>query len=170
MLIRYGYLRRIKSLFDSLYLTPKVQSIHLQTKRKNDQEIEPRIKKQYKKQIKTIDIHSTDDLKDVEFYFEKGVFSSFDQPKWKTISSFYLPIFGVGLRKVRPYYYKYQAFAKGRWMGRSLIEVFATEFRDQSRAYYVCIVSIAHAGVNMPLVAGFNIYPFVRNMLLARAS
>jgi hypothetical protein len=78
MLIRYGYLRRIKPLFDSPYLITKVQTIHLQTKRKNDQEIEPRIKKQYKKQIKTIDIHSTDDLKDVEFYFEKGVFRSID--------------------------------------------------------------------------------------------
>lgn len=78
MLIRYGYLRRIKSFFDSPYLITKVQNIHLQTKRKNDQEIEPRIKKQYKKQIKTIDIHSTDDLKDVEFYFEKGVLSSID--------------------------------------------------------------------------------------------
>ena len=78
MLIRYGYLSRIKSLFDSPYLITKVQNIHLQTKRKSDQEIEPRIKKQYKKQIKTIDIHSTDDLKDVEFYFEKGVFSSID--------------------------------------------------------------------------------------------
>jgi hypothetical protein len=73
MLIRYGYLPRIRSLFESPYLIPKVQNVHLQTKRKSDQEVEPRIKKQYKKQIKTIDIHSTDDLNDIEFYFEKGL-------------------------------------------------------------------------------------------------
>lgn len=77
---------------------------------------------------------------------------------------------GVGLRKVRPYYYKYQAFAKGRWMGRSLIEVFSTEFRDQTRVYYVCTILNANAGVNMLAVTGFNIYPLVRNMLLAKVS
>ncbi|KAH8551596.1 hypothetical protein BGW37DRAFT_513344 [Umbelopsis sp. PMI_123] len=112
MLIRYGYLPRIRTLFEVPSLISTIQNIHIQSKRKNEQVLEQPIKKQYKKQIKTIDIHSTDDLNDVEYYFEKG------------------------LRKVRPYYYKYQAFAKGRWMGRSILDVFSTEFRDQTKVYY----------------------------------
>ncbi|CAI4062686.1 hypothetical protein SKDZ_07G4120 [Saccharomyces kudriavzevii ZP591] len=42
-----------------------------------------------------------------------------------------------GLRKVRPYYNKRSAFVKGRWLGKSLIDVLATEFRLRSRAYYL---------------------------------
>jgi len=42
-----------------------------------------------------------------------------------------------GLRKVIPYDFCYKAFAKGRWIGRSILDVFVTEFRDQSAFYYV---------------------------------
>jgi tRNA pseudouridine synthase 9 len=41
------------------------------------------------------------------------------------------------LRKVRPYYYKFATFAKGRWIGRTLLEIFVREFRDRPRDYYV---------------------------------
>jgi hypothetical protein len=41
------------------------------------------------------------------------------------------------MRKVKPYYFEYKSFAKGRWLGRSLLEVFSSEFRDRSEDYYV---------------------------------
>lgn len=44
--------------------------------------------------------------------------------------------FEGGLRKVRPYYFDFQTYCKGRWVGRSLLHVFSTEFRAQPLAYY----------------------------------
>ncbi|XP_021258118.1 RNA pseudouridylate synthase domain-containing protein 2 [Numida meleagris] len=44
--------------------------------------------------------------------------------------------FEGGLRKVRPYYYDFRTYCKGRWVGRSLLHVFSTEFRAQPLAYY----------------------------------
>lgn len=41
------------------------------------------------------------------------------------------------MRKVKPYYFEYKSFAKGRWFGRTLLEVFSSEFRDRSEDYYV---------------------------------
>ncbi|CAG8436998.1 10492_t:CDS:2 [Ambispora gerdemannii] len=41
-----------------------------------------------------------------------------------------------GLRKVKPYYFEFQTYAKGRWIGKSISNVFCTEFRDQSPEYY----------------------------------
>ncbi|XP_059704742.1 pseudouridylate synthase RPUSD2 [Haemorhous mexicanus] len=44
--------------------------------------------------------------------------------------------FEGGLRKVRPYYFDFRTYCKGRWVGRSLLHVFGTEFRAQPLAYY----------------------------------
>lgn len=44
--------------------------------------------------------------------------------------------FEGGLRKVRPYYFDFRTYCKGRWVGRSLLDVFSTEFRAQPLAYY----------------------------------
>ncbi|KAI7871871.1 pseudouridine synthase [Spinellus fusiger] len=41
-----------------------------------------------------------------------------------------------GLRKIKPYFFQYQAYAKGRWLGRTLLNVFSEEFRDRSEEYY----------------------------------
>ncbi|KAK9680810.1 DRAP deaminase [Basidiobolus ranarum] len=41
-----------------------------------------------------------------------------------------------GLRKIKPYFFKHQTFAKGRWVGRSILDVFSHEFRDRSAEYY----------------------------------
>ncbi|CAG8842848.1 8190_t:CDS:2, partial [Racocetra persica] len=41
-----------------------------------------------------------------------------------------------GLRKVKPYYYEHRTFAKGRWLGHKVLDVFSTEFRDRSSEYY----------------------------------
>ncbi|KAF9897420.1 hypothetical protein BX616_005636, partial [Lobosporangium transversale] len=44
--------------------------------------------------------------------------------------------YSTDLRKIKPYFFKYQTFAKGRWLGRPLIEVFNTEFRDRDNDFY----------------------------------
>ncbi|XP_009896759.2 pseudouridylate synthase RPUSD2 [Dryobates pubescens] len=44
--------------------------------------------------------------------------------------------FEGGLRKVRPYYFDFRTYCKGRWVGRSLLDVFSTEFRAQPIDYY----------------------------------
>uniref|UniRef100_A0A8C6U2H2 Pseudouridylate synthase RPUSD2 n=1 Tax=Neogobius melanostomus TaxID=47308 RepID=A0A8C6U2H2_9GOBI len=44
--------------------------------------------------------------------------------------------FENGLRKVHPYYYDFKTYCKGRWIGKSLMEVFKSEFRSESIEYY----------------------------------
>uniref|UniRef100_UPI0037E92E11 pseudouridylate synthase RPUSD2 n=1 Tax=Semicossyphus pulcher TaxID=241346 RepID=UPI0037E92E11 len=44
--------------------------------------------------------------------------------------------FEGGLRKVRPYYFDFKTYCKGRWIGKSLLEVFESEFRAESVEYY----------------------------------
>lgn len=42
-----------------------------------------------------------------------------------------------GLKKIPAYWYPYTTMAKGRWLGREILEVVSTEFRDRSVEYYV---------------------------------
>lgn len=44
--------------------------------------------------------------------------------------------FEGGLRKVYPYYFDFKTYCKGRWIGKSLLEVFESEFRAESIDYY----------------------------------
>ncbi|KAK2826033.1 hypothetical protein Q5P01_020247 [Channa striata] len=44
--------------------------------------------------------------------------------------------FEGGLRKVHPYYFDFKTYCKGRWIGKSLLEVFKSEFRAESVEYY----------------------------------
>ncbi|KAJ3338840.1 hypothetical protein HDU93_008975, partial [Gonapodya sp. JEL0774] len=44
--------------------------------------------------------------------------------------------FEGGLRKVRPYFWTYNAHAKQRWLGRTLLDVFVSEFKDATEEYY----------------------------------
>ncbi|KAK5916812.1 hypothetical protein CgunFtcFv8_011757 [Champsocephalus gunnari] len=44
--------------------------------------------------------------------------------------------FDGGLRKVRPYYFDFKTYCKGRWIGKSLLEVFKHEFRAETMEYY----------------------------------
>lgn len=44
-----------------------------------------------------------------------------------------------GLRHVHPYYFTFKTHCKGRWVGRTLIEVFKEEFRSETQEYYVSI-------------------------------
>ncbi|CAM9779581.1 unnamed protein product [Lampetra planeri] len=41
-----------------------------------------------------------------------------------------------GLRRVRPYRFDFTSYCKGRWLGRTLGEVLASEFRAQGPRYY----------------------------------
>jgi tRNA pseudouridine synthase 9 len=45
-------------------------------------------------------------------------------------------IISNNLRRVEPYYWTYNTFAKGRWLGRPLLDIFACEMRDRTHAYY----------------------------------
>ncbi|KAL7423228.1 hypothetical protein Q5752_002528 [Cryptotrichosporon argae] len=40
------------------------------------------------------------------------------------------------LRYIKPYWWPYRTFVKERWIGRQLLEVISTEFRDRSVDYY----------------------------------
>ncbi|XP_059209350.1 RNA pseudouridylate synthase domain-containing protein 2 [Centropristis striata] len=44
--------------------------------------------------------------------------------------------FEGGLRKVHPYYFDFKTYCKGRWIGKTLLEVFKSEFRSESIEYY----------------------------------
>lgn len=44
--------------------------------------------------------------------------------------------FEDGLRKVAPYHWTYHTFVKERWRGRTLLDVFSSEFRDRPIEYY----------------------------------
>nr|XP_057946299.1 RNA pseudouridylate synthase domain-containing protein 2 [Doryrhamphus excisus] len=44
--------------------------------------------------------------------------------------------FEGGLRKVHPYFFDFKTYCKGRWVGKSLLEVFESEFRAESIEYY----------------------------------
>lgn len=44
--------------------------------------------------------------------------------------------FEDNLRRVRPYHWTYNTYCKERWRGRSLIDIFESEFRDRPAAYY----------------------------------
>ena len=43
----------------------------------------------------------------------------------------------AGLRHVVPYVHEYRAFAKERWIGRTVLDVYVTEFGGYSEEYYV---------------------------------
>ncbi|KAK7153142.1 hypothetical protein R3I93_011139 [Phoxinus phoxinus] len=44
--------------------------------------------------------------------------------------------FEGGLRKVHPYYFDFKTYCKGRWVGKTLLDVFKSEFRAESLDYY----------------------------------
>lgn len=57
---------------------------------------------------------------------------SFSQEHFKETSYY----FEGGLRKVHPYYFEFKTYCKGRWIGKTLLEVFKSEFRAESIDYY----------------------------------
>lgn len=75
--------------------------------------------------------------------------------------------FEGGLRKVRPYYFDFQTYCKGRWVGRSLLHVFSTEFRSQPLSYYEAAVRAGRLHLNEEPVQDLSIVlkdnDFLRN-------
>ncbi|EED12865.1 DRAP deaminase (Rib2), putative [Talaromyces stipitatus ATCC 10500] len=44
--------------------------------------------------------------------------------------------FEGGLRRVKPYFYTYNTYCKERWRGRTVYDIFTSEFRDRTAEYY----------------------------------
>ncbi|KAM4829266.1 pseudouridylate synthase RPUSD2 isoform 1-T1 [Thomomys bottae] len=75
--------------------------------------------------------------------------------------------FEGGLRKVRPYFFDFRTYCKGRWVGRSLQHVFSTEFRAQPLAYYEAAIRAGRLHLNEEPVRDLDIVlkdnDFLRN-------
>nr|XP_002717836.3 pseudouridylate synthase RPUSD2 [Oryctolagus cuniculus] len=75
--------------------------------------------------------------------------------------------FEGGLRKVRPYYFDFRTYCKGRWVGHSLLHVFSTEFRAQPLAYYQAALRAGRLHLNEEPVQDLSIVlkdnDFLRN-------
>lgn len=65
--------------------------------------------------------------------------------------------FEGGLRKVRPYYFDFRTYCKGRWVGHSLMHVFSTEFRAQPLTYYEAAVRAGRLHLNEEPVQDLSI-------------
>lgn len=48
----------------------------------------------------------------------------------------HLPLTGTTLRIIEPYMHTFASFAKARWIGRTLLDVYSTEFGSYPAAYY----------------------------------
>ena len=57
-----------------------------------------------------------------------------------------------GLRYVEKYEYEFNAFAKGRWVGRTLLEVCTREFMAQTPEYYEETIKEGRMTVNKNIV------------------
>ncbi|CAG0894503.1 unnamed protein product [Darwinula stevensoni] len=56
--------------------------------------------------------------------------------------------FENGLRKVYPYFFTFTSFAKERWMGRTIIDIFESEFRLLPRETYEKFIELGRVTVN----------------------
>ncbi|XP_078262220.1 pseudouridylate synthase RPUSD2 [Rhinoraja longicauda] len=56
--------------------------------------------------------------------------------------------FEHGLRKVFPYYFDFQTYCKGRWVGKTMREVFSDEFRAEPLDYYIRAASAGRIRLN----------------------
>ncbi|XP_041928898.1 RNA pseudouridylate synthase domain-containing protein 2 [Alosa sapidissima] len=65
--------------------------------------------------------------------------------------------FDGGLRKVRPYYYDFKTYCKGRWIGKTLLEVFSSEFRAEPLEYYQKAAKAGRIRLNDTPVDDLNI-------------
>lgn len=71
--------------------------------------------------------------------------------------------FEGGLRKVYPYYFDFTTYCKGRWIGKTLLEVFKSEFRAESLDYYNKAVKEGRIKLNETPVDDLNIILKVRH-------
>ncbi|TYI90532.1 hypothetical protein E1A91_D03G128800v1 [Gossypium mustelinum] len=63
-------------------------------------------------------------------------------------------VFHNGKRHVRPYYFEFVSHVNKRWEGKTIVDLFAQEFRGRSRDYYVSAVKCGRIqvdGENIPV-------------------
>lgn len=65
--------------------------------------------------------------------------------------------FEGGFRRVKPYYHTYNTYCKERWRGRTLLDIFTSEFRDRTPEYYVCPQSLHISKVGSANIGGVEI-------------
>jgi tRNA pseudouridine32 synthase len=53
-----------------------------------------------------------------------------------------------GLRRVAPYHFTYNTYCKQRWRGRTILDIFTTEFRDRDREYYREAIEAGRIAIN----------------------
>lgn len=53
-----------------------------------------------------------------------------------------------GLRRVKPYHFTYNTFCKQRWRGRTILDIFTSEFRDRDREYYRHAIESGQISIN----------------------
>ena len=53
-----------------------------------------------------------------------------------------------GIRSVKPYIYEFITFAKGRWLGRTLIDILETEFGGIPKEYWQNAIKYGHVKIN----------------------
>ncbi|ETN42285.1 uncharacterized protein HMPREF1541_04226 [Cyphellophora europaea CBS 101466] len=53
-----------------------------------------------------------------------------------------------GLRRVRPYHFTYNTYCKQRWRGRTILDIFSSEFRDRDREYYRHAIESGQIAIN----------------------
>ena len=53
-----------------------------------------------------------------------------------------------GLRRVAPYHYTYNTYCKQRWRGRTILDIFSSEFRDRDYAYYKNAIETGQITIN----------------------
>ena len=69
-----------------------------------------------------------------------------------------------GLRWVEPYHHTFETHAKGRWVGREILEVFAKEFQSEPREAYEAAIK-AGQGAS----AASSLYPHTQYKVLPEA-
>ncbi|XP_022885481.1 RNA pseudouridine synthase 7-like isoform X2 [Olea europaea var. sylvestris] len=61
-------------------------------------------------------------------------------------------IFRDGIRYVRPYYFEFISHAKNRWAGKTIVDLFAEEFKGRPHDYYVSAVKAGRIQVDGQIV------------------
>lgn len=56
------------------------------------------------------------------------------------------------IRQVKPYIQEFKTFAKGRWLGRDIIEVLTREFGGHPKEYWLNAVEKGHVRINNEIV------------------
>ncbi|KAK4486162.1 hypothetical protein RD792_008830 [Penstemon davidsonii] len=57
-------------------------------------------------------------------------------------------VFRDGIRYVKPYYFEFISHAKNRWAGKTIVDLFADEFKGRHRDYYVSAVKCGRIQVD----------------------